>query len=349
MAKLENIEIMQALYPNGLPASWGNRISVADKGYWEASKTIIASDHFTAIRNEIFDDLINRIALTKVHQMTFDNPLSMFKRGELSYGSVIQEITTDVIQGEKFQEGNVDQFEVAPATVKAAYHQINRETVFRITEPDVRIRRAFIDNNGLQSLIQSIISQMGGSNEVDEFQFTKELIRSLYYNKELPLKQTQIIKVPKIDSNSTREKINEFILAVKSYMYKLRFPNRGFTASGIMTQINPSDMVCFLNTDVIVLNEVFNLSSAFSPEYLNLKVPIIPMDSFEDFDDKGVIVKPNNIIGVICDRETFSIYDTVRQITQADNARALYRNYFYHVHQIYMPSPYKPIAYIVAE
>lgn len=349
MARVDNIEVMQALYPDGLPASWGNRISIENKQYWEATKTIIASDAFTSIRNEIFDDLINRIGKTIVHKKSFANPLSMFKRGEMEYGSVIQEIATDVVKGEEFKPGNVDQFEVAPSTVKAVYHQINRQSVFRVTEPDPRIRRAFIDPTGLSQLIESIVSQMGGSNEIDEFEYTKQLFRDVYFNTEMPIQPTQIIKVPRVRPDSRKEDINIFLSIFKSYMYKLRFPNRGFTASGIMTQIDPADMVCFLESDAIVLNEVFNLATAFAPEYLNLKVPLIALDSFEDFNEEGKVEKRNNIIGVICDKNAFSIYDTLRQVTQSENARALYRNYFYHVHQIYMPSPYKPIAFIVAE
>lgn len=347
---IDNLTIMQALYADGLPASWGNRINISDREYWNKSKTIIASDAFTAIRNEIYDDLINRIALTKVQTQSFENPLAMFKKGLIEYGSVVQEIATDVIEGHTFESGNVDQFEVTPAKVKAAYHEINRQTYYRITEPDVRIKRAFIDDNGLQQLINSIVSQLTNSNTIDEYLFTKKLFLEMYFNKEMPIKQTQVIKVPKINGISTREKINEFIVKIKAAMYKVRFPNRGFTASGVMTQISPSDMVCFLDSDAMVLNEVYNLSQAFSPEYLNLSVPVRALDSFEEYDDGGKIVTPpNNIIGVITSNETFSIYDTLNQFTQAENARALYRNYYYHVHQLYMPSPFKPVIFIVAE
>lgn len=339
MAKgtVSNYEVMKLMYPQ-TPATWDTRISLESKDYWDTAKILIASPNFQPLRNEIFNELVNRIAITKVRKMSFNNPLSQFKSGSMPYGDTMQEIASDVIKERKFQGGEVDQFKIFAPDVHAAYHRVNRESVYTVTNQDPRMRRAFIDEFGLQALINEIISLMGGSNEIDEFIYTKKLFNTYYTNTEAPPQPTQIITVPDLTSPSrTKEDIDKFIEVVKKNMRLLVFPNRNYNSAKLMTQTKPSDMTLFLNVDYTVVNEIYNLSSAFNPEYLNLSVPIIGLDKF---DDKG------EIIGMIVDNDSIEIYDTLRTMTTADNALGLYKNYFYHVQQLYAMSPFKNVIFL---
>lgn len=328
--------IMKALFPQ-VPPTWDKRISFESQEYWNTAKTLIASANFQPVRNEIFENLINRIALTKVHHMVFNNPLKMFKRGELAYGDTVQEIATDVIQQHQFEGGEPDQFAKYPVNAQAAYHRVNRQVNYRVTIDDPRMRRAFIEEGSLVKLVNEIIAMMGGSNEIDEYIYTKKLFAAYFDNKEVPVRATQIIKVPDLTTSRDQKDINKFIEQTKLAMRKMVFPNRDFTSAGLMSQTSPQNMTCFLSLEYSVVNEVYNIANAFNPEYLNLQVPIVGIDKFEN----------DNIVGVILDSDAVSIYDNLRTVKTADNALGLYRNHFYHVWQTYFMSPFKNVIFLV--
>lgn len=330
--------LMRALFPQ-VPPHWDSRISLDSQEYWNASRTLIASSNFQPIRNEVFENLINRIALTKVQTMTFNNPLKMFKRGELAYGDTVQEIGTDVIQQHQFHGGEPDQFAKYEANVQAVYHRINRQVNYRVTIDDARMRRAFTEEGSLVKLVNEIVSMMGGSNEIDEYIYTKQLFNAYYTNTEVPVRDSQIIKVPDLTVARDSASINKFIEQTKLAMRRMTFPSRNYTSAGQMTQTHPTNMMCFLNLEYSVVNEIYNIANAFNPEYLELKIPIIGIDDFESPD----------IVGVILDTSAVDIYDNLRTIKTADNALGLYRNHFYHVWQLYMMSPFKNVIFLVKE
>lgn len=344
MSKLSNYEIMNSLYPK-TPPTWDKRISTESKEFWDKSQTVISGPNFMPLRNEIFNELINRIALTIVNTKAFVNPLAQFKAGMVEYGDVIQEIGVDVVQEQKFEGSQLpgsapDQFRKWKPDVQAAYHRINRESVYPITIEDPRMRRAFIEPNGLSSLIMEIVSMLDNSNTIDEYIYCKRMFKDYLENKEYPVKGSQVVSVPSIEDMACDGcLIKEFVETVKTTMRMMTFPNRQYTSMGQMTQTRQDNMSVFLTVPYTVKQEVHVLSQAFNPEYLNINVPIIGLDSI---DDDG------EIIGVIADNSAFRIYDTLRTTGTSDNALGLYKNMFMHIHQIYMTSPFKNIVFLKA-
>lgn len=337
MAKqIDNFTLLSTLYPQ-TPPTWDNRISTTDRAYWETAKILLSSSTFAPIRNEIFDALVNRIAITKIRKQSLENPLKQFRRGEMPFGDTLQEVSTDVIMGKPFT-GEGDQFEKNKADVFAAYHRINRQSVYPTTVEDPRMKRAFVDEYGLQSLVHEIINQLYSSNEVDEYIYVKKLLNAYYHNDESPIQTTQIIEVPDLtDPTTTKADINEFLTKTKTVMRMMMFPSRKYTSSKIMTQSKPAGMTVFINVEQLVVNEISNLATVFNPSYQTLPVPLIGLDSI---DDSG------ELLGVIVDNTAIDIYDTLNTTTMASNALGLYNNYFYHIHQLYAMSPFKPVIYL---
>lgn len=338
--KVDNFTVMNALYPDGADPSWDSRINLQSREFWDTNKVLLSSSSFQPLRNQILEELINRIALTKIRHMNFLNPLRMLKKGEMLFGDTIQEIATDVLDNEKFKGGQTDQFEIKKPVVKAAYHRVNREDLYRVTIEDPRMRRAFLDDYGLQELINEIISMMGGSNEVDEYVYCKQLFTAYYNGTEQPLLSTQIIKVPDLENDPSKANLDKFITQMKLTMRKMMFPNRLYNSAGLMSQTKPDEMMCFLKIDYTVFNEVYNLSSAFRPEYLDLEVPILGLDDFGE---------DSEIVGIICDKRTFEIYNNLMTVASAENGRSLYRNFFYHIHQTYLGSPFYNAIFLVKD
>lgn len=321
------------------PITWPGRINVDSRTNFDTIGSMIAAQNYKTEMNQIFDELINRIGLTKLHSQRFNNKLGFFKTGAMRLGATYQEIAADIIEGQRFKPGEVNQFEVFQNDVHAAYHKINREDVYPVTIPDERLKRAFTEEGQLQSLIASIISQLEKSNEVDEFIYTKRLIQSYYTNKEKPVKDTQKIKVPDIvKQGRTVEDIKQWLETVKLTLNKMTFPSRDFTSSGIATQGYPDTLAVILRYEIPTINEINNIASAFNPQYMEVGIPIITVDDFGEGMEK--------VQGVILDKEQLEIKENLKDMTTADNARGRYRNYFYHVWQMYSASPFKNAVFI---
>lgn len=337
-AKPTNFEIVKSLFPT-TPATWDSRINLDGKEYWDQAKTVISDDNFQPVRNQIFSALINRIALTVVRQKNFVNPLSMFKQGFMPFGDTMQEIAVDVTTAQQYETGNQNQFEVVDPKVKAAYHRVNRQQFYKTTVYDTQLQYAFTEEYGLSNLINTIIATLASSNTIDEFVYTKKLITSTLNASDYPVLDSQKIQVAPISQRPrTVENINNFLEDIKKVLRRMQFPSRLYNSSQQMAQVTPDDLVLILNSDIIAINEVHNLAFAFRPEYLDLNIPILSVDSISDSD--------SSLIGAIVSRRSFDIRTTKEAFTVAENAQALYTNYFMHIHQIYSASPFEVFALI---
>ena len=333
-----NYEIVKSLFPT-TPATWDGRINLAGQKYWSEAAQVISADGYEAVRNQIFNALINRIGLTMIKQRNFTNPLAMFKQGYMPLGDAMQEIAVDVTTAQQYATGNANQFETADPQVSAAYHRVNRQQFYKTTVYDAQLQYAFVEEYGLSTLIKTIVATLQSSNTIDEFIFTKKLLSDYIKNKAYPIKESQIITV---DSISARPRsataINYFLEDVKKAMRKMGFPTRDYNAAGQMQQSTPDNLVLILNSDITVINEVSNLATAFRPEYLDLNIPIISVDQVDPND--------KTIIGAVVSKAALDIRTTKEIFTVANNAQALYTNYFFHIHQIYSASPFESMLFI---
>lgn len=338
--ELSNFEIVNGLFPK-TPVSWNSRINTESKASWEDASLLLSSDEYQAERNEIFSALINRIASVVIKNRNFSNPLSMFKKGLMPFGDTIQEIASDVIEASEFKPGKSDQFEYTENDVKAVYHRINRQQFYKRTIDDSLVQRAFTSENGLQQLINVLVNGITGSNTVDEFLFTKKAIADVVnLDKEgkFKLQDTQILNLPDIRKLTRKTTdIHYFIEQIKTVMRLMQFPNRKYTLSAQMQQTNANDMVLLLNADIVSINEVNNLSQAFKPEYMNLDIPVIALDNLSDDE---------SIVGCIMSKDALNIRNTKEVTRYADNARSLYTNIYYHIHQIYAVSPFETMVFL---
>ena len=333
-----NYEIVKSLFPT-TPATWDDRINLEGKNYWSEAAQVISADGYEAVRNQIFNALINRIGLTMIKQRNFTNPLAMFKQGYMPLGDAMQEIAVDVTTAQQYATGNANQFETADPQVSAAYHRVNRQQFYKTTVYDAQLQYAFVEEYGLSTLIKTIVAKLQSSNTIDEFIFTKKLLSDYIKNKVFPIKKSQIITVDSISSRPrSATAINYFLEDVKKAMRKMGFPTRDYNAAGQMQQSTPDDLVLILNSDITVINEVSNLATAFRPEYLDLNIPIISVDQVDPSD--------KTILGAVVSKAALDIRTTKEIFTVANNAQALYTNYFFHIHQIYSASPFESMLFI---
>lgn len=336
-----NLEIFTPIWETASP-TFQERIPAPTQENFAQIGVMISSDAYTAERNEVFDALVNLIGKQKVYTRSLSNPLAMFKKGSMYFGDTYEEVIADIIEGQESKIGNEDQFEKFDTPVYAAYHRINREMVYPVTIEETRLNRAFMREGGLAALEQSIVDKMYSSNDLDEFLFTKKTIAAAYTAPKVALNTGQTITVPNIAENVLdTNAVKAFVMTVKGVMRQMRFPKTVYNPYGITMETKPSDMVILLKSDFAVIEQVGTLTGAFHPEFMDINVPIIEVDDFGEGMEK--------VVGVIMDKETLGILDTLRTTRTAENARSLYRNYFYHIHQLYYFSPLTNSVFLKVE
>lgn len=336
-----NLEIFTPIWETASP-TFQERIPAPTQENFSQIGVMISSDEYAAERNEVFDALVNLIGKQKVYTRSISNPLAMFKKGTMYFGDTYEEVIADIIEGQESKIGKEDQFEKFDTPVYAAYHRINREMIYPVTIEETRLNRAFMREGGLAALEQSIVDKMYSSNDLDEFLFTKKTIAAAYTAPKVALNTGQTITVHNIAENVLdTNAVKAFVMTVKGVMRQMRFPKTVYNPYGITMETKPSDMVILLKSDFAVIEEVGTLTGAFHPEFMDVNVPIIEVDDFGEGMEK--------VVGVIMDKDTLGILDTLRTTRTAENARSLYRNYFYHVHQLYYFSPLTNSVFLTVE
>ena len=201
------------------------------------------------------------------------------------------------------------------------------------------MRRAFLSPNGLQQFVSSIVSRLTQSNTIDEFIYCKQLFSEYLELATFVLKPTQFIDVPNISRDArTNSDVRAFITKTKQVLSKMQFPTRDYNPMNMMEALDPQSTRIILNSDIIAINEVDNLASAFHTQYMGLNIPMLAVDQ---------LIKTNaNIIGCIVDNSAVEIKDTLNTLTTAYNAEGLYTNYFLHIHQMYAISPFANVIFI---
>ena len=97
---------------------------------------ILLNDAYQPMLNEFVNNLINRIALTRIENKSFSNPLAMFKKGSVPYGTDIQLIFENPAVAEEYEYSNSAMAKLLTITdpdTKVAYLRRNRKDLYTKT------------------------------------------------------------------------------------------------------------------------------------------------------------------------------------------------------------------------
>lgn len=277
--------------------------------------------------NQFIDVLIMRIGDTFVHQQTFRNPLAVFKKSQMRYGSTLQEIIPKWIRAHAYVDDVEDVFKMARPDVAQWFHSQNRRDRYDITLNRDELRTAFTEENGLNRLVASILNVPMNSDEYDEYRIMLQLIAE-YENKWGFYKQ----QVSAINSESNAK---AFLKQLRTYAGKLQFPNTLYNNGAIPDVpifVKPSELVLFITPEVQASIDVDALAVLFNMEKADVQQRTILVDEFP----------LPNVQALLTTEDFFMCRDTEYTTTSMYNPKTLGTNYFLHHWGIYSVSPFVP-------
>ena len=277
--------------------------------------------------NQFLDVLVMRIGDTYVHQQQFRNPLAVFKKSMMRYGSTMQEIIPKWIRAHAYIDDAEDVFKMARPDVGQWFHSQNRRDRYDITINSDELRTAFTEEGGLNRLVASILGVPMNSDEYDEYRIMLQLIAQ-YEDKWGFYKQ----QVSAINSEATAK---AFLKQLRTYAGKLRFPNTIYNNGAVPDVplfVRPEELVLFITPEVQASIDVDALAVLFNMDKADVQQRTILIDEFPI----------PNVQALLTTEDFFMCRDTEYTTTSAYNPKTLGTNYFLHHWGIYSVSPFVP-------
>ena len=294
---------------------------------------ILFNDAYQPMLNEFVNNLINRIALTIVRNKSYDNPLSLFKKGSVPLGTDIQEIYENPANAEQYEYSNTAMAKLLTITdpdTHVAYYRRNRKDMYTKTIAREGLQGAFVSWEKFEDYIASITTSLYSGNYIDEFKYTKALIDGAYDDGKVIVER---VSAP-VDASTSKA----FVKKVRSLFSKLSFPSKDYNAytkfSGakgeITTWTDKDRIVLIITADALAEVDVETLSQAFNLSYADLQARIVTVDKFDN----------DEIIAVLCDESWLQIYDNLFRFDEFYNARVMCWNEYLHAWGTFAISPF---------
>ena len=294
---------------------------------------ILFDQSYTPMLNEFVSNLINRIGYTMVHNQVFNNPLAMFKKGAVPLGTDIQDIFTNPAQAEDYEFSDTAMAKLLTITdpdTHVAYYRRNRKDLYTVTVSREGLQGAFVSWDKFEQYISSLVNSLYNGDYIDEFRYTKQLIRGAYDNNKAIV---QVVSAPNSEAND-----KALVKAVRKLYGKMKFPSTQYNAYSKMsgsdkpveTWTTPKRIVFITTSDVIAEIDVEVLAAAFNMSKAEFLGRVVEVDNFGD----------DKILGCICDESFLQIYNNQFRFDEFYNARTMSWNFYLHAWDTFAISPF---------
>lgn len=294
---------------------------------------ILFNDAYQPMLNEFVNNLINRIGLTIIRNKTFNNPLSILRKGSMPLGTDIQDIYENPANAEQYELSNTEMAKLLTITdpdTHVAYYRRNRKDLYTKTIAREALQGAFESWDKFENYISAITTSLYSGNYIDEFELTKSLVDGAYDNDKVIVEQ-----VSQVTNEATAK---AFIKKCRSLFSKMKLPSTEYNAyskfSGakgtIKTWTDEDRFVLIVTADVMAEVDVDVLARAFNIENTKFLGRVIEVDKFEN----------EEIQAILCDESWFQIYENIMRFDEFYNARVMAWNEYLHVWQTYAICPF---------
>lgn len=317
-----------------------NTVPSATKDNIQTIKNILFNDAYTPMLNEFVNGLINRIGLTIIRNKSFNNPLSIFKKGSVPLGTDIQDIYENPAVAEQYEYSNTAMAKLLTITdpdTHVAYYRRNRQDLYTKTIAREGLQGAFTSWEEFENYVAGITNSLYSGNYIDEFKYTKQLVDGAYDNNKV---------IQRVVTNPTDESTSKaFLKQVRALYDMMTFPSTEYNAyskfsgaRGTITTWTDSDRICLIvRADVMANVDVDALASAFNIEKADFIGRVIKVDKFEN----------DEILGVVCDESWLQIYDNIFRFDEFYNARTMSWNEYLHAWGTYAICPFANAVMLV--
>ena len=305
-----------------------NRIGTAtEQTIGKIGETILT---YTATKNEFLDVLVNKICGQLFMNKVYTNPLSFFEKDPIPFGATLESVFCDLIQAKNFNEnfgsGNTEVgslIGVEKPPVKTEYYSRNFAKKYKISVSDEQLRTAFMNANGLQNLINQVLTVPTNSRNFDDFQMMKGLLANA------STKEVTLSTAYKTANDDAKAK--ELTKKTRAIVDRFGMMGNVFNIQGVNTFTNPQNIVIITTPEVSAMLDVELLATSFNMEKAEMGRRIVKIDSFQKYDgtNKKFVADPNVEL-MIVDEDYIQFRRTLQVSESFRNPDHLTTNVFTH-------------------
>lgn len=307
MAKqITNAELINSIMQG---ASYSDRIPQATQTNLSDVADAILS--YQPAKNDILTALYNKIALTIINSMEFENPFARFRRADINYGDTLEDIFVDLPEGYEYDATDTNPFAQVQPDVKALYHTINKQLQYEQTIWDAEFRRALRSPYGLDSLVTRIVNTLNVASRVDDFLIAKEVLSQ----------ESSMGKVVYLGAETGVASTDGKTLldAIKNASAGMKFPSRQFNQQGVMNDTPMDRQVLVINSKYKNIVDLDVLAGVYNLDKVDFKTQIIEIDGFAEDD----------IVAVLMDEKFLNFHYALQDGGLIYNPKALATNHFW--------------------
>lgn len=328
--KIANADMLNAIRADASAEYQANVPVATPYNLQEVGNPILTYD---AATNEFLNALINKIVLTLVIRKTWDNPLSMLRKGTIPLGFDIEEVHTNPATATDFdgttETGYSDILKPALPDTKAVWYRLNRQDKYKVTINNEMLTNAFTSWDKLETFIASLVDTLYNGNTIDEFKYTKQIITDVVNQNHMV---TKTVTMP-----TNKETGESFQQAVQELSLGFLFPSTAYNNYVMMGGTGPrttwtdkADQIIILRADVASAVGVRFLAGAFNLSYAEYATKQIIVDTFAN----------DKVLAVVADVNAFQIREKLRRFTNFYNAGNMAWQYYLHCWDTFSMSPF---------
>lgn len=281
--------------------------------------------------NDCVWNMVNRIGLTVMAQNApFENPLAIFKKENLYWGSTVQEIAVKWIKAHGYKDDAETLLKMHRPEAAVWFYEMNRRDQYPISWTDDELRQAFVDDYGLNRFIAQIMETPRNSDNYDEMNIMLALIR--HYEQNLGFYKVHLDAEP---SDETTAKT--LLKALRSTAGRMQFPSTQYNAlnvTDIPAYANPQQMVLLIEPEYLASLDVDALSAVFQLDRAEVPYRIVQVPSL------GI----PGAVALLVSTDWYQVRDTMYGTTQFYNPQTVSNTLYLNHWGIYGVSPFTPCA-----
>lgn len=305
-------------------------------------KNILFDNAYQPQLNEFVNNLVNRIFKTIIENKSYNNPLSIFKKGSVPLGTDLQELYTNPTVAEEYELSNTAMADILAITVPdthVAYYRRNRRDKYKRSISREDLMGAFVSWDTFENYITSVTQSLYNGNYIDEYRYTKKLIDGAYNQNKII---TKVVSKP-VDTATA----NAFLKEVRALYTKMATPSEDYNAYSLMsgtekkmtTWTDPSRLCLIITADALASCDVDSLAGAFQLDRADFLSRVYTVDKFDN----------DEIVAVMCDESWFRIYDNLLRFDQEYNASCMVWQFYLHAWSTFAISPFANAVCLTTE
>lgn len=281
--------------------------------------------------NDCVWSMVNRIGLTVMAQNTpFENPLSIFKKENLYWGSTVQEIAVKWIKAHGYKDDAEALLKMHRPEAAVWFYENNRRDQYPISWTDDELRQAFVDDFGLNRFVAQIMETPRNSDNYDEMNIMLSLIRR--YEQNLGFYKVHLNAAPNDEASA-----KTLLKALRATAGRMRFPSTQYNALNvhdIPAYANPQQMVLLIEPEYLASLDVDALSAVFQLDKADVPYRVIQVPNL------GI----PGAVALLVSTDWYQARDTLYGTTQFYNPQTLSNTMYLNHWGIYGVSPFTPCA-----